>query len=159
MFQGLACNNDFIFGIFSIPKYYLVQFEKAMFQGLAWHLNLFSASGPGHNANWVKSKKRFSVFARYCELIFCLLTSPKCDLDWVGKAMIQVVECHSEVIFCFLTNQKCEFFEVDKATIQVIEWHLKVIFCFLTSIKFAFGEVEKAMFQVVDRHWKLIFSS
>jgi len=30
--------------------------------------------------------------ARHCELIFCLLTSPKWDLDEVEKAMIPVVE-------------------------------------------------------------------
>ena len=53
----------------------------------------------------------FPVVARNGELIFCLLTSPKCDLDEVEKAMIHVVECHFEVIFCFLINRKCEFFK------------------------------------------------
>ena len=62
----------------------------------------------------------FLLFARHCELIFCLFTSPKCDLDEVEKAMIQVVEWHFEVIYCLLTNRKCNFFEVDKATIQVV---------------------------------------
>ena len=39
------------------------------------------------------------MVARHCELIFCLLTSPKCDLDEFEKAMIQVVEWHFEDIF------------------------------------------------------------
>ena len=49
---------------------------------------------------------------RLCELILCLLTSPKCDLDEVEKGIIQVADCHFEVIFCFLTNRK--FFQVYK---------------------------------------------
>ena len=64
------------------------------------------------------------MFGRHCEL-FCLLCSPKWQLDEVVKAMIQVVEWDFEVIFCFMTNRKCDFFQVDKATIQVVEWKLK----------------------------------
>jgi len=56
------------------------------------------------------------VVARHCELIFCVLTSPKRHLD-----------------------------EVEKATIQVVEWHLKVILCLLTIPNFDIGKVEKAM--------------
>jgi len=46
-------------------------------------------------------KAMFQVVARHCELIICLLTSPKCDLGEVGKAMIQLVEWNFEVIFYF----------------------------------------------------------
>jgi len=49
-------------------------------------------------------KATLLVFAMHCELILCLLTSPKCNLDEVEKVMIQVVECHSVDIFCFLKN-------------------------------------------------------
>ena len=49
------------------------------------------------------------VVARHFELIFCLLTSSKLNLDEIEKAMILVVECHIEVIFCFLTNRKFDF--------------------------------------------------
>ena len=62
------------------------------------------------------------MFDKHCELILCLLTRPKCDLDEVEKVIIQVVECHFEVIFCFLTNLKYDFFQVVKAAIQVVEW-------------------------------------
>ena len=62
-----------------------------------------------------------------------LLTSPKCDLDEVDKAIIQVVECHFEVILCYLSNRKCKFFKLKKATIQMVEWHLKFIDCLLTT--------------------------
>jgi len=44
------------------------------------------------------------VVARHFKIIFCFMTSPKCDLEEVEKAMIQVVEWQFEVIFCFLTN-------------------------------------------------------
>ena len=44
------------------------------------------------------NKATFLVVARHCELIFCLFTSPKCDLDEVEIALIQVVEWHIEVI-------------------------------------------------------------
>jgi len=49
-------------------------------------------------------KATFLVVARHCELIFCLLTTTKCDLFEVDKPMIQVVEWHFEVIFFFLSN-------------------------------------------------------
>ena len=64
------------------------------------------------------------MVAGHCELNFLLLTSPKCDLDEVEKAMILVVERHFEVIFCFMTNRKFNFIQVDKVTIQVVEWPL-----------------------------------
>ena len=49
-----------------------------------------------------------------CELVFFLLTSPKCDFDEVEKAMIEIVEWHIKVIFNFLTNRKGDFFQFDK---------------------------------------------
>jgi len=60
------------------------------------------------------------VVARHCELIFCLFTIPKCDLDEVEKALILVVEWHIEVIYSLLTNRKYYFFEVDKETILLV---------------------------------------
>ena len=56
--------------------------------------------------------------AWHSQFILGLWTRPKCDLDEVEKAMIQVVKCHFEVIFCLLTNRNCNF-KVDKTTIQV----------------------------------------
>jgi len=52
------------------------------------------------NCDFGKMKNAtFLADARHCELILCLVTSPKCDLDEVEIAMIEVVECHFEVIF------------------------------------------------------------
>ena len=48
----------------------------------------------------------FQVDLMHCELIFCLLTSPKCDLGEVEERMFQVVERHFEDILYFLTNKK-----------------------------------------------------
>ena len=49
----------------------------------------------------------FLMVARHCELIFCPLISPKCDLGEVKKAMFEVAECHFEVILCYMSNRKC----------------------------------------------------
>ena len=75
----------------------------------------------------MRAKNDVKGLAWHYQLILELWTSPKCDLDELEKAMIQVVECHSEVIFWFMTNRKCNFYHVDKATIQVVELQLKVI--------------------------------
>jgi len=31
---------ELIFGLLTIPKYYMVEVEKSMFQGFAWHFQL-----------------------------------------------------------------------------------------------------------------------
>jgi len=62
----------------------------------------------------------FLMVARHCELIFCLLTRPKCDFAVVVKSIIQVVGWYFEVIFCFMTTRNCDLFNIDKATIQVV---------------------------------------
>jgi len=50
------------------------------------------------------------MVASYCELIFPLLTSPKCDMGEVGR-MIHVVEWYFKYIFCFLTAENTTFFK------------------------------------------------
>jgi len=50
-------------------------------------------------------KAIFLVVDRHCELILCLLTSPKCDLDEGEKVIIQDVECRFQVIFWYLTSR------------------------------------------------------
>ena len=52
-------------------------------------------------------KAMIQVVARHWELIFFLLTSPKCGLCYVEKAMFQVVTRHSEIIFSLLNTTKC----------------------------------------------------
>ena len=51
-------------------------------------------------------KAMFQVVAKYSELDFFLLISPKCDLGEVEKAMFQVLACHFELIFGLLTITK-----------------------------------------------------
>ena len=48
------------------------------------------------------------------KVIFCLLTSPKFDLDEVEEAIFQGVACYFELFFGLLTNLNCDFFEVVK---------------------------------------------
>ena len=57
----------------------------------------------------------FQVVARDLELIFILLTSPKCDLGETEKAMNQGQECHFELIFGILSISKWDLVEVEKA--------------------------------------------
>jgi len=52
------------------------------------------------------------VVAKHWEQIFFLLTSPKCDLFEVEKAMFQRLAYHFEVIFGLLTIPKCDLVEV-----------------------------------------------
>ena len=63
-------------------------------------------------------KAMFQVVARQSEVVFFLLTSPKCDLGEVEKATLQEVACHFELIFGLLTILKCVLDEVGKATFQ-----------------------------------------
>ena len=57
----------------------------------------------------------FQCVNRHWELIFILLTSPKCDLGEVEKATFQVLACHFELYIGLLTIPKCAFVEVEKA--------------------------------------------
>jgi len=91
----------------TIPKCNIVYVKNALLQGAAWHFqHIFGL--------WISpkyyigefNKATFLVVGRYCELIFCLKTNTKCDLDEVEKTIIQVVEWHNEEILCFLTNPK-----------------------------------------------------
>ena len=53
-----------------------------MFQGLAWHFHLIFGLWTSRNCDLSELKKAtFLVVASRCELIFCLLTSTKFDLD------------------------------------------------------------------------------
>jgi len=50
----------------------------------------------------------FQVVARQGELIYCLLTLPKCYLGELDNAMFPVAESYLEVIFYYLTKPKCD---------------------------------------------------
>ena len=92
----------------------------------------------------------FQVVARHWELIFCILSNTKCELDEVAKVSFQRFACHSELIFGLLTNPKCDLVEVEKAMFQVLAWHSQVILDLWTSPKCHLDEVEKAMIQHVE---------
>jgi len=51
----------------------------------------------------------------------------------IYKANIQVVEWHLKVIFCLLTSPKFDLDEVDKTMFQVLPWKFEIIFFFLAS--------------------------
>ena len=48
----------------------------------------------------VNEEAMFQGVTRPCELIFCILVGPKCDLGEVEKEMIEGVEWSCEMIFC-----------------------------------------------------------
>ena len=73
------------------------------------------------------NKATFLEVVRHCELIFCLMTRPKWDLDEVEKALIEVVEWHYEDIL-FLDQPRMRPLSGHKATIQDVELDLKIIF-------------------------------
>ena len=54
------------------------------------------------------------MVARHWKLIF-LLTSSKCDLGEVEKAMFQECPCLFELIYGLLSIPKCDIVEVKKA--------------------------------------------
>jgi len=57
------------------------------------------------NAGWVKSKSDvFRVVTCHFELIFSLLTIPKCDFVEFEEAMFQGLEWHSQLIFGLWTS-------------------------------------------------------
>jgi len=70
----------------------------------------------------------FQGVARHWEHIFFLLTSPKCDLGKVEKALFQGLAYHFELIFGLLTIPKCDLGEVRKTMIQIVEWYFEVTF-------------------------------
>ena len=69
----------------------------------------------------MKSQKRHFRGSHVTELIFGLLTNPKCDLVEVERAMFQVCAWHSQVILDLWTSPKCDLDEDEKAMIQVVE--------------------------------------
>ena len=85
----------------------------------------------------------FQVVARHCALISCLLTSPKCELCKVEKAILQGLEFNFEMK---LTSSKRDLDELVKVMIQVLASHFELVCCLLTSPKYDFGEAEKAFF-------------
>ena len=56
----------------------------------------------------------FQVVFRHWELIFFLLTSQKCNLAEVEKAMFQGLTWHFQLIFGPLNSQKCDLCELKK---------------------------------------------
>jgi len=77
---------------------------------------------------------------------FCLLSSPKCDLCEVKKAMFQVGARHCELIMCLLTSPKCDLGEVEKAMFHGLACDFELIFGPLTNTKCVLVEVEKEIF-------------
>ena len=81
MFQGLPCNFLLIFGLLNIAKCELVEVETPCSRS---HMALLFYFRPLNQPKLRigRSKKvNFLVVARQWEFIFCVLTSPKCDFD------------------------------------------------------------------------------
>ena len=77
----------------------------------------------------------FHVVARHWELIFFLLTRPKCDLGDFEKAKFQGFPCQFELIFGYLNIAKCEFDEVENLMFQGLIWLFQIIFGIWTSLE------------------------
>jgi len=77
---------------------------------------------------------------------FFLLTSPKCDLVGVEKALFLGLARNFEILFGLWTSPKYDFAEVKKTTFPVVARHCELILYLLTSPKCDFDEVELVMF-------------
>jgi len=69
----------------------------------------------------------FQVVARHWKLIFFLLTSPKCDMSKVEKAIFEGLVSHLELIFGILIIPKCDLVEVEKSIFELHLWHFQHI--------------------------------
>jgi hypothetical protein len=66
---------------------------------------------------------------------FCLLVSPKRDLDEVERAMFQRIAGPCELIFCLLAGSKCDLGEVENGIFQRATGPCELIFCLLALPK------------------------
>jgi len=73
------------------PKMRLGWVEKAMFQGLNFILNTFSACWPSENATWVRSRKRDSSSRMALSTYFRPLDQHKMQLRWIHKSVFSRV--------------------------------------------------------------------
>ena len=80
----------------------------------------------------------FQVVARHWKLIFFQLSSPKCKLGEVEKAMFQGLPCQFELIFGHLTIAKCELVEIEKS-FQGLTWLFQHFFEALDQPKMRHG--------------------
>ena len=155
MFQVVTRHLELVFFLLTSPKFELGEFEKVMFQGVAWHfelispswsaqnatcvrskkrcfkvsngiLNLFSASGLAENAIWWRRISDYSSGRQSLGTHYLLLTSPKCDLGEVVKDTFQGIACHFELSSGFVTIPKCDLGEFEKAMFQGLEWHSQI---------------------------------
>jgi hypothetical protein len=70
----------------------------------------------------------FHVFAWPCLFIFFHRSSPKYDLNEVGKSMIWVDPRPCKVIFCLLGAYKWNLFDLEKGNIEG-DTNLAISFC------------------------------
>jgi len=75
-------------------------------------LNSFSAPWLGQNATWLKLRKRFARARMALWYSFQPLVHPKMRLVLGREAMCEVVARNWELIFCLLTSLKCDLVKV-----------------------------------------------
>jgi len=148
-----------LFSVFWPPQNATCEFKKAMIQVIDWNFDIIFCFLTSRKCDIFKSIKRRFKWSNGTLKSFSLSSqAQKFDLDEVDKTMFQVLPWQFEIIFLLLGNQKCDFSETDKAMFQVVARHCELIFSLLTSLKYDLGEVEKAMFQVFAWHFQLIFA-
>ena len=85
LFQEVDRYWEFIFCLFTFPK---CDFCEIKIQEVEWLFVLFFVCLPSQNATCLKSIKRFF---KWSNGIFCLLSSPKCDVVAVEKAVSSAI--------------------------------------------------------------------
>ena len=118
---------EFIFYLLHRPKCNLIEVNEAIYKGidrLPESIFYFLTS-----QIWYFRDMEEAIFqwvAWVPLLILCLLHCPKCNLGYVGKAMIRVVTKPCKVKLCLIRSSKWDFEEVG-VIIHVVSWLCKLI--------------------------------
>jgi hypothetical protein len=125
-------SDDFVKSILAFlpsPKRDLVEVQKAMFKVPTYLLIVFFYFLTNWKMDLRELQKMFHVFAWPCLFIFFHLSSPKSDLDEVGKWMIRLDPRPYKTFFSLLGAYKWKLFDFEKGNIEGVGRPCKLILC------------------------------
>ena len=114
MIQVFKCHFKVIISFLTNRKCDFFQFHKALIQVVEWHLKVIFCLLTNPNFVIGEFEKHVSSDRQALGTHFL----PLDDLGEFEKAMFHLLACHFELIFGLLTIPKCDFVEVDKAFFQ-----------------------------------------
>ena len=117
MIQVVKCHFEVIFASWPTENSTFFKLIKPWFK-CKWHLSHFLPLGKPKFRLWCQESDVLSG-RQSLGTHFLPLTSPKCDLGNVEKAMFQMFSCHFEFIFGLLANPKCYWVRSKKRCFKV----------------------------------------